>query len=39
MRTLEYVYFEISSSSEQPLCCFAKTEIKSDFKCVFLQLY
>ena len=26
-------------SVHQPLCCFAKTEIKSDFKCGFLQLY
>ena len=34
MRTFEYVCFEIASSSLQPLCCFAKTEIKSDFKCV-----
>ena len=39
MRTFEYVCFEIALSSEQPLYCFAKTEIKSDFKCVFLQLY
>ena len=35
MRTFEYVCFEIALSSLQPLCCFAKTEIKSDFKCVF----
>ena len=33
MRKFEYVCFEIASS--QPLCCVAKTEIKSDFKCVF----
>ena len=39
MRTFEYVCFEIVSSSQQPLCCFVKTEIKSDFKCVFVQLY
>ena len=35
MRTFEYVCFEIASS----LCCFAKTWIKTDFKCVLLQLY
>ena len=36
MRTFEYICFEIASSSKQPLCCFAKPEIKSDFKsCVF----
>ena len=34
MRTFEYVCFEIASSSLQPLCCFAKTEIQSDFICV-----
>ena len=28
----------LSGNPEQPLCCFAKTEIKSDFKSVFLQL-
>ena len=39
MRIFEYVCFEIASSSLQPLCWFAKTEIKSDFKFVFLQLY
>ena len=39
MRTFEYVCFEIASSSQQPLCCFAKTEIKSDLRYVFLQLY
>ena len=38
MRTFEYVCFEIASSSKQPLSCFAKTEIKSEFKFVFLQL-
>ena len=38
MRTFKYVYFEIAPSILQPLFCFAKTEIKSDFKCV-LQLY
>ena len=27
MRTFDCVYFEIASSSHQPLCCFAKTEI------------
>ena len=31
MRTLEFVCFEIASSSKQPLCCFTKTELKSDF--------
>ena len=31
----KYVCFEIALSSKQPLCCFAKTEMKSDFKCVF----
>ena len=35
MRTFEYVCFEIASSSYQPLCCFAKTDIKSYFKRVF----
>ena len=35
MKTFEYVCFEIASSSKQPLCYFAKTEIKSDFKFVF----
>ena len=39
MRTFEHVCFEIASSSKQPLCYFAETEIKSDLKCVFLQLY
>ena len=39
MRTFEYVCFKNASSSKQPLCCFAKMEIKSDFKCVFIQLY
>ena len=33
MRAFEYVCFEIASSSLQPLCCFAKTEIKSDLSC------
>ena len=35
MRTFQFVCFEIALSSQQPLCCFAKTEIKSDFKRVF----
>ena len=35
MRTFKYVCFEIELSSLQPLCCFAKIEIKSDFKFVF----
>ena len=35
MRTFEYVCFKIALSSKQALCCFAETEIKSDFKCVF----
>ena len=39
MRTFEYVCFEIVKSSLQPLCYFAKSEIESDFKCVFVQLY
>ena len=39
MRTFEYVCFEIASSSLQPLCCVAKTEIQSDFKCVFTDIY
>ena len=38
MRSFEYVCFKIASSSEQSMCCFAKTEIKSDFKCVFLTV-
>ena len=38
MRTFEYVCFEIASSSQQPLCCFAKTAIKKDFKCVFVTV-
>ena len=38
MRIFAYVCFEIASSDWQPLCCFAKTEIKSDFKWVVLQL-
>ena len=32
MRTFEYVCFMIALSSYQPLCFFAKTEIKSNFK-------
>ena len=39
MRTFQFVCFEIELSSQQPLCCFAKTEIKSDFKCVFTVIY
>ena len=35
MRTFEYICLKIVSFSKEPLCCFAKTEIKSDFKCVF----
>ena len=35
MRTFKYVCFEIASSSLQPLCCFAKTEIKLDFNVFF----
>ena len=38
MRAFEYVCFEIASSSEQPLCYFARMEIKSDFKCVFFTI-
>ena len=39
MRTFEYVCFKVASSSYQHMHCFAITEIKSDFKCAFLQLY
>ena len=35
MRTFEYVCFKIASSSKQPMCCFAKTEIKSDLNGFF----
>ena len=35
LRCYSKITFEFASSSKQPLCCFAKTEIKSDFKCVF----
>ena len=38
MRTFEYICFEIASSSKQPLCCFAKPEIKSDFKSCVLTV-
>ena len=38
MRNFEYVCFETASSNQQPLCCFAKTGIKSDFKCVFFTV-
>ena len=35
MRTFEHICLEVASSSKQPLRYFAKTEIKSDVKCVF----
>ena len=35
MRAFEYVCFEAACSSKQPVSCFAKKEIKSDFKNVF----
>ena len=35
MRIFEYVCFEGAYSGLQHLHCFAKAEIKSDFKCVF----
>ena len=38
MKTFEYVCLEITSSSKQPLCWFAKTEINQILN-VFLQLY
>ena len=40
MRTFQYVCFEVAFSSKQPLrVFFAKTEKKSDFKCVFFYSY
>ena len=38
MRTFECICFEIAFSSLQPVCCLAKTEIKSDFKCLFFTV-
>ena len=35
MRTFEYICVEIASSGKQPLSCFAKTEIESNFNRVF----
>ena len=35
MRTLDMFASRLHRLVNNPLCCFAKTEIKSDFKCVF----